>query len=92
MLEINTISIIVIVALAVIAVVGAFAAFKYGYSYRKKFAELKIGSAEEEAKRILDAAMEQSEKDADNIKKEKLLEAKEEIHKLRSELEEKGVL
>ena len=87
MLKIDTISIIIIIALVVVAVIGAFAAFKYGYSYRKKFAELKIGSAEEEAKRIIETAMDQSEKDAENIKKEKLLEAKEDIHKLRSELE-----
>lgn len=73
--------------MVVVAIVGAFLAFKYGYSYRKKFAELKIGSAEEEAKRIVDEALLQSEKDAENIKKEKLLEAKEEIHKLRSELD-----
>lgn len=87
MLKIDTINIIIIIALVVVAVIGAFAAFKYGYSYRKKFAELKIGSAEEEAKRIIETAMDQSEKDAENIKKEKLLEAKEDIHKLRSELE-----
>ena len=71
--------------LAVILV--GFGSFKYGYSYRKKFAELKIGSAEEEAKRILHSATEQSEKEAENLKKERLIEAKEEIHKLRSELE-----
>ncbi len=62
-------------------------AFKYGYSYRKKFAELKIGSAEEEAERILADAADKSKKYADNVKKEKLIEAKEEIHKLRTELE-----
>ncbi len=79
--------IITIVVAAVVAVVVGFGAFKYGYSYRKKFAELKIGSAEEEAKRIIDTALEQAEKDSENIKKEKLLEAKEDIHKLRSELD-----
>ena len=62
-------------------------AFRYGYSYRKNFAELKIGSAEEEAERILSEAAETAEKDAENIKKERLLEAKEEIHKLRNELD-----
>ncbi len=82
MLAIETTTIIVIVALALVAIIGAFAAFKYGYSYRKKFAELKIGSAEEEAKRIVQAAKEQAEKNAENAKKEQLLEAKEEIHKL----------
>ena len=62
-----------------------FLSFKYGYSYRRKFAEQKIGSAEEEAKRILDAASEKAKKDADSVKKERIIEAKEEIHKLRSE-------
>ncbi len=70
-----------------LGVAAAFAAFKYGYSYRKKFAEVKIGSAEEEAERILSEAGKTAEKDAENIKKEKLIEAKEEIHKLRSELD-----
>ena len=53
--------------------------------YRKKDAENKIGSAEEEAKRILDGAEEKARKDADNIKKELIIEAKEEINKLRNE-------
>ncbi|MBS6831786.1 MAG: ribonuclease Y [Clostridiales bacterium] len=64
-----------------------FLSFKYGYNYRKKFAESKIGSAEEEAKRILERAESESKKNANNIKKEKLIEAKEEIHKLRNELD-----
>lgn len=80
-------NIIIIAIIAVVAVVGMFLAFRYGYSYRKKFAELKIGSAEDEAKRILDSATSDAKKTADNVKKEKLLEAKEEIHKLRSELD-----
>lgn len=70
-----------------LGVAAAFAAFKYGYSYRKKFAEVKIGSAEEEAERILSEASKTAEKDAENVKKERLIEAKEEIHKLRSELD-----
>ena len=40
--------------LVVVAIAGMFLSFKYGYNYRKKFAESKIGSAEEEAKRILE--------------------------------------
>lgn len=73
--------------LVVVAIAGMFLAFKYGYNYRKKFAESKIGSAEEEAKRILERAESESKKNANNIKKEKLIEAKEEIHKLRNELD-----
>lgn len=73
--------------LVVVAIAGVFLAFKYGYNYRKKIAESKIGSAEEEAKRILERAESESKKNANNIKKEKLIEAKEEIHKLRNELD-----
>ena len=73
--------------LVAVGIAGAFMAFKYGYSYRRNFAEQKIGSAEEEAERILAEAADKSQKYADNIKKEKLIEAKEEIHKLRSELD-----
>lgn len=83
----TTIFIITTIVLVLVAVAAAFWAFKYGYSYRKKFAELKIGSAEEEAQRILDSAVAQADKVAENLKKEKLLEAKEEIHKLRSEFD-----
>lgn len=82
-----TVFVVVCLLLIVAGVAGAFMAFKYGYSYRKKFAKLKIGSAEEEAERILADAADKSKKYADNVKKEKLIEAKEEIHKLRTELE-----
>lgn len=82
-----TVFIVVCAVLVAVGIVGAFMAFKYGYSYRRNFAEQKIGSAEEEAERILAEAADKSQKYADNIKKEKLIEAKEEIHKLRSELE-----
>ena len=77
----------ILIAVIIIGVISAFMSFRYGYAYRKNFAELKIGSAEEEAERILNDAAAAAEKDAENIKKEKLLEAKEEIHKSRSELE-----
>ncbi len=50
---------------------------------RKRTAEAKIGSAEEEAKKILVDA----EKSGETKKKEALLEAKEDIHRLRQELE-----
>lgn len=82
-----TVFIVVCAILVAVGIAGAFMAFKYGYSYRRNFAEQKIGSAEEEAERILAEAADKSQKYADNIKKEKLIEAKEEIHKLRSELD-----
>ena len=78
---------IAIFAVVIIAIVGMFVAFRYGYSYRRKVAEIKINSAEEEAKRIIEGAKSKAIKDAENTKKEKLLEAKEEIHKERNELD-----
>ncbi|MBE7023156.1 MAG: ribonuclease Y [Ruminococcaceae bacterium] len=81
------IQIAVLVGVVVLAVVGVFLAFRYGYSYRKKVAEGKIGSAEEEAKKIIENAKSKAVKDAEHAKKERLLEAKEEIHKERNELD-----
>ncbi len=77
----------ILIGVIAVAIVGMFLAFRYGYSYRRKVAEIKLGSAEEEAKRIIDNAKSKAVKDAENTKKEKLLEAKEEIHKERNELE-----
>ena len=54
-----------------------------GYNYRKKFSEREIGSAEEEAKRIINEAI----KSGEAKKRETVFEAKEEIHKERNELE-----
>ena len=63
----------------VLGVVGFFT----GSAVRKRSAEKTIGSAETEAKRILNDAM----KTAETRKKETLLEAKEEIHQLRQDTE-----
>lgn len=54
-----------------------------GIEQRKQQAESVIGSAEKEAERIVEDAR----KDADNKKKSALVEAKDEIHKLRNEAE-----
>ena len=62
-----------------VALVVGFVAFRLGISYRKKIAESQIKSAEEEAKRIVN----DSYKTVENMKKEKLLEVKDEIHKSR---------
>ena len=59
------------------AVIGFFA----GMIYRKKVAEREIGSAEMEATRLINEAIRSGE----NRKKEMLLEAKDEIHKSRTE-------
>ncbi len=54
-----------------------------GYIVRKRTAEAQIGSAEEEAKRIVADA----EAKGESKKKEAMLEAKEDIHRLRQELD-----
>ncbi|MBQ8203405.1 MAG: ribonuclease Y [Clostridia bacterium] len=66
-----------------VAVVLAVIGFFVGSAYRRKSAEKTIGSAEEEAKRILNDAM----KTAETKRKETLIEAKEEIHQLRQDTE-----
>ena len=71
------------VIFGIIAVVLAVLGFVFGSAYRRKSAEATIGSAEDEAKRILSDAM----KTAETKKKEALLEAKDEIHQLRQETE-----
>ena len=68
-------TILIVVALAIGVAVGML--------LRKRNAEKAIGSAEEEAVRIVNDAV----KDAESKKRETLLEAKEEIHKERTELE-----
>ena len=70
---------------ALIAVIGAavagFICFQLGISHRRKTAEAKIGSAEDEAKRLINDAI----KTAEQKRKEALLEAKDEIFKLKAE-------
>ena len=61
--------------------VGFAIAFPAGIVYRKKVAEAELGSAEEEAKRVLSDAI----KTAESKKREALVEAKDEIFKLRSD-------
>ena len=57
-----------------------------GIAYRKKIAEAAIGSAEEKAKNIVNDAI----KTAETKSKEALLEAKEDIHRSRTEAERKS--
>ena len=72
-----------IIAMVIGAVVGIVVGALAGVILRKKIAEGKIGSAETEAKRILDDA----KKTAETKKKEALIEAKEEILKNKNEIE-----
>jgi len=62
-------------------VVGVAIGFVIGMIYRKKVAEREIGSAEMEATRLINEAIRSGE----SRKKEMLLEAKDEIHKSRTE-------
>ena len=64
-------------------IIGAIIFFILGVNYRKKVAEKEIGSAEQEATRLINEAI----KSGENKKREMLLEAKEEIHKSRTENE-----
>lgn len=74
------ITIIGIVAAAVVfGVVGVF----IGITYRKNVAEKQIGSAEQEANKIVSEAM----KTAEAKKKEAILEGKDEVHRFRTESE-----
>ncbi len=61
--------------------VGAGIMFPVAVNYRKRTAEKEIGSAEEEAKRIINESI----KSAENKKREMMVEAKEEIHRSRTE-------
>ena len=68
------ISIIIAVASLILgALIGVFV----GIAYRKNIAEKEIGSAEEEANKIVSEAM----KTAEAKKKEAILEGKDEIHR-----------
>ena len=70
-----------IIGAIVVLIVIAIAAFGLGILYRKRVGEREISSAEEEAKRIINESI----KSAESKKREALLEAKEEIHKNRTE-------
>ena len=54
-----------------------------GYFFRRNISEAKIGKTEDTVKRMLDEAQAKAE----NVKKETLLEAKEEVHRLRNEFD-----
>ncbi len=68
---------------AAIVAISALVFFFLGVMYRKKIAEREISSAEAEATRIINDAI----KGGEGKKREMLLEAKEEIHKNRTEYE-----
>lgn len=73
----------IIVELSLAVLLGLAAGFGGGYIIRKQSAEKQIGSAEEEAHRIIAEA----EAKGEEKKKEVVLEAKEDIHRMRQELD-----
>ncbi|RGX54592.1 MULTISPECIES: ribonuclease Y [Anaerotruncus] len=64
-------------------VIAAIIFFFLGVQYRKRTAEAALGSAEEEAKRLISDAI----KSAESKKKEAIVEAKDEIYKLKQDNE-----
>ena len=65
----------------VCAVVFGVLGFFFGSEHRRKTSEKEIGSATQEATRIINNAL----SEAEATKKARLVEAKDEIHKLRSD-------
>lgn len=67
----------------IVGIIAAIIGIVIGFFIRKNISESKIGSAEIEAKRIVEDATQRAE----TRKKEILVEAKDEAHKLRNEVE-----
>ncbi|MDP4108543.1 MAG: ribonuclease Y [Bacillota bacterium] len=72
---------IVFIIPVVVAFIGLIIGIIVGFLYRKSVAEKEIGSAEEEARKMLNEAI----KACEAKKREALIEAREEIHKNRAE-------
>ncbi len=77
------IAIWVLIAAMIAAVILGFVMFIAGFTYRKKSSEKQIGSARDEAKRIINDAV----RTAETKKKEALLEGRETLMKERTEQE-----
>ena len=71
----------VCLVVVIVAVLVAFVAYKKGINDRIKTAEALHGSAEEEARRIVNDAI----KSAEQKRKETLLEAKDEIYRMKAD-------
>ena len=72
-----------IIAVILIALAACAAGAVVGFMYRKKITELKIGRAEQYANDLLNDATRKAEEQ----RKEKILEAKEEVLRLKSDLD-----
>ncbi|MGI5887768.1 MAG: ribonuclease Y [Oscillospiraceae bacterium] len=75
---------VAIVTAVIAAIISGVIFYFAGISHRKRVAEAEIGSAEEEAKRIINDAV----KAADTKRKEIVVEAKDEIFRMRNESEQ----
>ncbi len=81
---------VLILAISVVVgvAIGVVIAFPLGITYRKKTAEAALGSAEEEAKRVIGDAI----KSAETKKKEAVIEAKDEIYRLKQDAEKLSLI
>lgn len=70
----------------ILAIIGVIVGIIIGFYIRKVIAEGKIGTAEDEAKRIIQEGL----KEAETAKKEYLIEAKEEVHNMRNDIEKEN--
>lgn len=72
-----------VIGILVALVAGLVIAFPLGVAYRRRSAEAMLGSAEEEAKRLISDAIKSSE----TKKKEAIIESKDEIYRLKQDNE-----
>ncbi len=79
-------AVMIVLAVIITLVIAVPITFLAAISYRKKFVEEKLGSAEEKARQIIDDAL----KTAETKKREALLEAKEESLKMKNESEKEA--
>ena len=75
-MSIGTVILYCAIAFVAALLIGGVIAFFIGVAYRKRVAESEIGSAEDQAKKIINEAY----RTAEAKKKELLIEAKEEVH------------
>lgn len=80
-MDTTTVILLCVASFVVAGIIFGIIAFNLGVAYRRKVAEAEIGSAEDEAKKIVNDAV----RTAETKKKEVLIEAKDEMHKLRLE-------
>ncbi|MDW7675252.1 MAG: ribonuclease Y [Bacillota bacterium] len=75
-----------IIEIAIYSIITLFIGLIIGYLVRRSLAESKLGSAEDQAKKIVEDAKQIAEAN----KKEAVLEAKDEIHQLRTEADKEN--